>query len=222
MTPAIVLLSGGIDSTTALASTIAAGHPTYALTIDYHQRHRDEIGSAHAVAHQLGAVEHRIVEVSFGDLARSPLTDFTEPVPTGRHPDEIADDPSPATYVPGRNTIFLSLALAWAETVGAHRIVIGATAEDQAGYPDCRPEFLQQWSLIANLGTNIGHLEVHAPFAHMTKAEVLTLGLELGVDYTYTWSCYRPAVGRPCNLCDACVLRKAAFAAIRHVDPALL
>lgn len=215
---AVVLLSGGIDSTVAFALT-AREVDVYALTVDYGQRHRRELESARAVAVDLGAQEHRAVRVDPALFTNTPLVDPAAAVPH-RSLDAIAADRTPATYVPARNTILLALGLAYAEQVGADRIMIGATAEDQTGYPDCRPAFLDAWTAMSRLGTRNGATAV-APLADLTKAEVIERGWDLGVDFSLTWSCYDPQPAGPCRRCDACIVRAAGFANAGMTDPAV-
>lgn len=222
--PAVVLLSGGIDSTTVLADVLNNGHTAHALTVDYRQRHRTEVAAAADIVNRLGAASHRVVSIDSAFTgATGPLTNPNQPIPE-RPLAEAATDPAPVTYVPARNTVLLALALALAETVDANCIYIGATAEDQTGYPDCRPDYFTAWSQMASLGIQRGPITAHAPLAAMTKADVIAHGLKLGVDYTPTWTCYNPTLrpGRrpkPCRACDACALRAAAFAANNIPDP---
>jgi 7-cyano-7-deazaguanine synthase len=219
---AIVLLSGGLDSATACAIARAEGFDVYALTVAYGQRHRREIESARAVGRALGVERHVELQVDLSAFGGSALTDAID-VPKDRDLD--AGD-IPSTYVPARNTVFLSLALAWAETLGARDIFIGVNALDYSGYPDCRPEFVEAFERLARLATKAGvegaTLEVHAPLIRMTKAEIIRRGIELGVDYGITHSCYDPdASGRPCGRCDSCLLRAKGFAEAGIADPAL-
>jgi 7-cyano-7-deazaguanine synthase len=219
---AIVLLSGGLDSATAAAIARAEGYELFALTVAYGQRHRCEIESARAVARALGVTRHVELQVDLATFGGSALTAAIA-VPKDRDLD--ASD-IPSTYVPARNTVFLSLALAWAETLGAPHIFIGVNALDYSGYPDCRPEFIEAFERLAGLATKAGvegtPLEVHAPLIRMTKAEIISRGLALGVDYGITHSCYGPdAAGRPCGHCDSCLLRAKGFAEAGVADPAL-
>lgn len=226
MPKAVVLLSGGLDSATALAVARREGFDIYALSVDYGQRHRIELDRAAAIARQLGAVEHRVVQLDLRTLGGSALTDDI-PVPKDRTDDTIAHG-VPVTYVPARNTILLGLALGYAETVGAFDLVIGANVLDYSGYPDCRPEFLAAFENLANLATRAategsGRFRVRAPLLTLTKAEIIRLGTTLGVDYALTISCYDPdATGRPCGRCDSCQLRRKGFAEAGLADPALL
>lgn len=221
MTPtnsrAIVLLSGGIDSAVALAVAQREGFDAYALTFEYGQRHAAEIEAATLVAGSLGVVRHVTVALDRQVLAASALT--------GGSPTPPADG-IPATYVPARNTIFLAHALAYAETVGATAIFIGANADDHDGYPDCRPAYFDAFERMANLATAAGitgrTVTIRRPLVDMTKAEVVTLGLGLDIDLALTHSCYRPDGARPCGDCDACQLRAAAFAANDMPDPAMV
>ena len=223
MPKAVVLLSGGLDSATALAVARGRGFDCYALSVDYGQRHRVELERAALVATALGAVEQRVVKLDLRQIGGSALTaDIAVPK------DRTADDMSrgvPVTYVPARNTILLGLALGYAETVGAFDIFIGANVLDYSGYPDCRPEFLTAFEGLANLATKAGtegagRFRVHSPLLKMTKAEIIREGVKLGVDYTLTLSCYDPdAAGRACGRCDSCALRKKGFAEAGVPDP---
>jgi len=219
---AVVLLSGGLDSYTAAAIVRAQGYRLFALTIRYGQRHARELESARAVAAATGVARHVELDVDLSIFGGSSLTTDT-PVPKDRpiDPNEI-----PSTYVPARNTVFLALALAWAETLGAEDLVIGVNAVDYSGYPDCRPEFLAAFERLASLATAQGVMggacRIHAPLLTLTKAEIIRKGLELGLDYGLTHSCYDPGPdGRPCNRCDSCALRAAGFAATGVPDPLL-
>lgn len=217
---AVVLLSGGLDSYTAAAMARAEGFELYALTIGYGQRHRQEIESARAVARALGVVRHLELEIDLRGIGGSALTS-DEPVPHGR---DLAAEGIPSTYVPARNTIFLSLALGWAEVLGSHDLVIGVNALDYSGYPDCRPEFIAAFERLAGLATRAGvegaRFHVHAPLLTMTKADIIRRGMSLGLDYGLTHSCYDPdAAGRPCWTCDSCVLRARGFAEAGASDP---
>lgn len=217
---AVVLLSGGLDSATVLALARAAGLQCHALSIDYGQRHASELAAAARVAAALGALEHRVVRVEFGQFGGSALTDSTIAVP------EEPTDGIPVTYVPARNTVMLALALGWAEVVAADAIHIGVNAVDYSGYPDCRPEFIAQFERLASLATKAGvegrPIEVQAPLVHMSKAEIIRTGMRLGVDYALTVSCYSAdADGRACGRCDACRLRREGFVAAGYADPTL-
>ena len=220
---AICLLSGGLDSTTCLAVARRDGYRCYALSFDYGQRHRVELEAAARIAASLAAAEHRVVRIDLRALGGSALTDDI-PVPKSRADHEIASG-IPITYVPARNTIFLAFALAWAEVLEASDIFIGVNAIDYSGYPDCRPEFIQAFETMANLATKAGvegrtRVRVHAPLLRLSKAEIVHLATELGVDFSLTHSCYDPdASGRPCGRCDSCVLRKRGFAAAGVADP---
>ena len=221
--PAVVLLSGGLDSSTCLAEAKAAGFAPYALTARYGQLHEREIESARAVAAALGAVEHREVRVDLGAFGGSALTDAKIAVPRDR-PDEAMSADIPVTYVPARNTILLSVALGWAEVLGATDIFFGANALDWSGYPDCRPEFVAAFENLANVATKAGvegaRFRVHAPLVAMTKAEIVRRALALGVPLEKTWTCYEPqADGRACGRCDACQLRRKGFAEAGADDP---
>ncbi|MDQ8157873.1 MAG: 7-cyano-7-deazaguanine synthase QueC [Gemmatimonadota bacterium] len=221
--PAVVLLSGGLDSATALAVARRDGFTPYAMTFRYGQRHSVEIDAARRVAAAQGVARHVVVDFDLRQWGGSALTGDAE-VPKDRdvaHPsDEI-----PVTYVPARNTIFLSFALAWAETLGAEAIFIGVNALDYSGYPDCRPEYIAAFEQMANLATRAGvegahRLTIHAPLQHLTKADIVRLGASLGVDYAMTTSCYDPAAdGTACGHCDACQLRRRGFAEAGSPDP---
>ncbi|MBI3570975.1 MAG: 7-cyano-7-deazaguanine synthase QueC [Gammaproteobacteria bacterium] len=215
---AVVLVSGGLDSATVLALALAAGARCYALTFDYGQRHRVELEAARRVARQLGAAEHRVVKLDIGWMGGSALTDNRIAVPHESSPG------IPVTYVPARNTVFLSIALGWAEVLGTPDIYIGANAVDYSGYPDCRPEFIRAFESLANLATRAGvegrGFHVHAPLMNMHKHEIIREGSRLGVDYALTLSCYDPdASGLACGRCDACRLRAQGFAEAGVADP---
>ena len=215
---AIVLVSGGLDSATTLALATAAGFRAYALSVDYGQRHRVELEAARRVAASGGAVEHRIMRVDLAAIGGSALTDAAIAVP------EQPTAGIPVTYVPARNTLMLSLALGWAEVVGAAAIYVGVNAIDYSGYPDCRPAFIAAFAALATVATRAGvegrPIAIEAPLLHMTKAEVIRTGLRLGVDYGQTVSCYQPDDGgRACGRCDACRLRREGFAAAGVTDP---
>lgn len=216
--PAVILLSGGLDSATVLAIARQHGYACHALSVDYGQRHDAELEAARRVAHSLGAIEHRIIQLGLGQFGGSALTDAAIAVP--EHPTEGI----PVTYVPARNTVMLSLALAWAEVLNARDIFIGVNAVDYSGYPDCRPEFISAFEHLANLATKAGvegkRLRVHAPLQHLSKSEIIRLGQGLGVDYSQTVSCYQAdAMGRACGRCDACRLRRAGFEQAGLSDP---
>ncbi len=218
----MVLLSGGLDSATAAAIAASEGFELYALTVEYGQRHACEIESARAVARALGAARHVELRVDLSAFGGSALT---APIDVPKDRDLAAAD-IPVTYVPARNTVFLSLAMAWAETLGARDIFIGVNALDYSGYPDCRPEFIAAFERLAALATKVGvegaPLRVHAPLIALTKAEIIRRGLALGLDYGVTHSCYDPDVtGRPCGHCDSCLLRAKGFAEAGVPDPAL-
>ena len=220
---AVALLSGGLDSAVTTAVARSRGFEVYALTLRYGQRHAIEVAAAARLAPKLGVARHEVIDLDLRALTRSALT-ADIPVPTGRDVDHLGDD-IPATYVPARNTVFLSLALAWAETVGAFDIFIGANALDYSGYPDCRPEYLEQFERLANLATKAavegaGHFKIHAPFLQSTKAEIVRMGVDLGVDLGATTSCYQPdESGAACGECDSCLLRRKAFAEAGVKDP---
>jgi 7-cyano-7-deazaguanine synthase len=221
---AVVLLSGGLDSATTLAIAQSEGFKCYALTFRYGQRHRKEIEAAKKVARSLGAVEHRIIDIDLGQFGGSSLTDRKIEVPKDRA-DLGTSSNIPITYVPARNTIFCSFALAWAEVLGAFDIFIGVNATDYSGYPDCRPEFIAAFEKTANLATAAaveakGKFQIHAPIINMTKAEIILTGTKLGVDFSLTHSCYDPdKKGRSCGRCDSCRLRLKGFVEARLKDP---
>ncbi len=222
---AVVLLSGGLDSATAAAWAQNQWQPLTALTLDYGQRHRAEITAACEVAAALGIQDHIILPIDLAAFGGSALVDSTIEVPKNRSASSLTSG-IPVTYVPARNTVFLSLALALAEARGAQRLVLGVNAVDYSGYPDCRPEFLDAFQRLANLATKAaveGHpCEIVAPLVSMTKADIIRTGLGLGVDYGLTTSCYDPAAdGRPCGTCDSCQIRAAGFAAASATDPRL-
>ncbi len=219
MPDAIVLLSGGLDSYTAAAVARAEGFDLYALTVRYGQTHVREVEAARAVARALGIARHVEIDLDLRAIARSALTGAAD-VPK----DRAIDDSIPSTYVPARNTIFLSLALAWAETVGAGDIVIGVNALDYSGYPDCRPEYIRAFEAMAGLATRAGvegrRFRVHTPLIALSKAEIIRRGAALGLDYGLTHSCYDPPPGGgPCGRCDSCVLRAKGFAEAGIPDP---
>ena len=216
---ALVLLSGGLDSATCLAIARAEGFETYALSVEYGQRHAAELAAARRVAAALGAVTHRVAHVDLGQFGGSALTDPALAVPT-----DGLDGGIPITYVPARNTIMLSIAMAWAEVLGARHIYVGVNAVDYSGYPDCRPAFIEAFETMANLATKAGieghRLTIHAPLIDLSKAQIIQRGTGLGVDYGLTVSCYQADDdGRACGLCDACRLRRAGFEAASLPDP---
>jgi 7-cyano-7-deazaguanine synthase len=216
---AVVLLSGGLDSATTLAIARSGGFACYALSVAYGQRHDAELAAARRVAAALGAREHRVVEVGLAQFGGSALTDAAIAVPTAGPQPGI-----PVTYVPARNTVMLSLALAWAEVLGAGDIFVGVNAVDYSGYPDCRPEYLRAFEAMANLATRAAvegaPVAIHAPLIDLSKAQIVRRGVELGVDYALTVSCYQAdADGRACGLCDACRLRRSGFEAAGMADP---
>ena len=219
MKKAVVLLSGGLDSATCLALAKQQGFATYCLSFDYGQRHRAELAAAQRVAAALGASEQRVIDFGLAQFGGSALTDAAIAVPTGGVQPGI-----PVTYVPARNTIMLSLALAWAEVLGSLDIFVGVNAVDYSGYPDCRPEYIAAFEAMANLATRAGvegrKLTIHAPLINLSKAEIIRTGLALGVDYGLTVSCYQAdADGRACGICDSCRLRAEGFAAAGIPDP---
>jgi len=220
---AIVLLSGGLDSSTITAFAKSNGYEIYALSFNYGQRHQFELEAAKKIALQFNVIDHRIANIDLRIFGGSALTDAIE-VPKGRS-EALMDEEIPITYVPARNTIFLSFALAFAEVVGSKDIFIGVNAVDYSGYPDCRPEYIQAYEKMANLATKAGveeldRLTIHTPLIDLKKSEIIKMGLELGVDYGLTSSCYDPnAEGISCGVCDACILRKKGFAEAGTVDP---
>lgn len=224
--PAVVLLSGGLDSTTVLAIAKAQGFASYALSFRYGQRHEQELRAAEAVVARMGVARHVVATIDLREFGGSALTADIA-VPKGRSGPEMSHG-IPVTYVPARNTVFLSFALAWAETLGASDIFIGVNALDYSGYPDCRPEYIAAFETLARLATKAGvegsqRLKIHAPLMHWHKARIIQEGLALGVDYALTSSCYDPADdGRPCGGCDACALRAKGFAEAGLPDPLLL
>ena len=222
MKRAVVLLSGGLDSATVLAICRAEGFEAYALSFRYGQRHAREIAAAQNVARSLGAEEHRIAKIDLRLFGGSALT-AEMAVPKARSANEMASG-IPVTYVPARNTIFLSYALAWSEVLGATDIFLGVNAVDYSGYPDCRPEFIRAFEQLANLATRAGvegnRFTVHAPPLNLSKAEIISRGLSLGVDYALTHSCYDPTSdGRACGVCDSCQLRRNGFREAGIADP---
>ncbi|MBI2825534.1 MAG: 7-cyano-7-deazaguanine synthase QueC [Planctomycetia bacterium] len=221
--PAVVLLSGGLDSATAAAIAGSEGFDLFALSIDYGQRHRQELDAARRVAQSFGVRRHVVLAIDLGQFGASALTAAID-VPKSRTADEMATG-IPITYVPARNTVFLSLALAYAETVAAADIFLGVNALDYSGYPDCRPEYVAAFERLANLATKAGvegtlKFHVHAPLIHMTKAEIIRRGVELRVDFALTHSCYDPSpAGLACGQCDACLLRRKGFDEAGLADP---
>jgi 7-cyano-7-deazaguanine synthase len=217
--PAVVLLSGGLDSATCLAIARAEGHDCHALSFAYGQRHEAELAAARRVAAALGAVQHRVMTIDLAAFGGSALTDASIAVP------EAPSTGIPVTYVPARNTIFLAMALAWSEVLGAHDIFIGVNAVDYSGYPDCRPAFVAAFERMANLATRAGveeaaRLRIRAPLIELSKAGIIRRGLDLGVDYSLTVSCYQADTeGRACGRCDSCRLRREGFVAAGVADP---
>jgi 7-cyano-7-deazaguanine synthase len=215
---AVVLVSGGLDSATVLALAVSQNKHCYALTFDYGQRHRIELDAARRVAQAQGVLDHRVVTLDIGWMGGSALTDAAISVP------QAPSSGIPITYVPARNTVFLSIALGWAEVLGAADIYIGANAVDYSGYPDCRPEFIQAFERLANLATRAGvegsGFRVHAPLMHLHKRDIISKGMGLGVDYSLTLSCYDPdSSGHACGRCDSCRLRAQGFAEAGVADP---
>jgi 7-cyano-7-deazaguanine synthase len=215
---AVVLVSGGLDSATMLAIARAGGYACYAVTFDYGQRHRVELEAARAIAARLGALDHRVVKLDIGWMGGSALTDRAIAVP------EFPTKGIPATYVPARNTVFLSIALGWAEVLGAQDVFIGVNAIDYSGYPDCRPEYIEAFERLARIATRAGvenrPIKIRAPLIQMRKDEIIRTGVGLGVDFALTISCYDPdPEGRACGRCDACRLRRQGFAGAGIADP---
>lgn len=215
---ALILLSGGLDSATVLAMAKADGYACYSMSFDYGQRHRSELQAVERVARQMGVVEHKVIGLNLNGIGGSALTDTSIAVP------ETLAEGIPVTYVPARNTVFLALALGWAEVLGARDIFIGVNAVDYSGYPDCRPEFIAAFEVMANLATKAGvegeGFRIQAPLQMMSKGEIVQAGLRHGVDYSLTVSCYQADDdGRACGKCDSCRLRVAGFAAAAVADP---
>ncbi len=215
---AVILVSGGLDSTTVLAMARAQGYACYTLSFDYGQRHRAELAAAERVSDALGDVEHKVVHLNLDSIGGSALTDTSIAVP------EEASEGIPITYVPARNTVFLSIALGWAEVLEAHDIFIGVNAVDYSGYPDCRPEFIAAFEATANLATRAGvegqRITVHTPLIDLTKGEIIQAGIDLGVDYSLTVSCYQATEdGLACGRCDSCRLRRQGFVDAGVEDP---
>lgn len=215
---AVVLLSGGLDSATVLAWALRQGFEAYALSVSYGQRHRSELDAASRVASALGAHEHRVMSVDLAGIGGSALTDWSLELP------EAPAAGIPISYVPARNTLLLALALGWAEVIGARDLVVGVNAVDYSGYPDCRPEFVQAFETLASLATKAGvegaRFRVHAPLMQMSKAEIIRHGLDWGVDYSMTVSCYQAdGQGRACGRCDSCRLRREGFTCAAVADP---
>jgi 7-cyano-7-deazaguanine synthase len=223
MKKAIILSSGGLDSTTVMAMAKEQGFEIFSLSFDYGQRHRHELEAAHGVAQYLGATQHLVIPLDLRVIGGSALTADID-VPKGRSQQEM-DHRIPVTYVPARNTLFLSYAVAWAEVIHIEDIFIGVNAVDYSGYPDCRPEFIAAFQTMANLATKAGvegklTMRIHTPLMNMNKAQIIQAGAALGVDYGMTHSCYDPsAAGRACGLCDSCILRKKGFSDAGIEDP---
>lgn len=220
---AVVLISGGLDSTTVLAIARSENYACYTLSFDYGQRHRVELRAAEVTAKALGSLEHKVIELDLRSIGGSALTDDAIAVP-----ENVAEGASgiPVTYVPARNTVFLSIALGWAEVLGADDIFIGVNAVDFSGYPDCRPEYIKAYEAMANLATRAGtegqYLHIRTPLIELSKAEIIQLGLDLGVDYSLTVSCYQAnARGEACGKCDSCRLRRFGFAQAGVADPTI-
>jgi 7-cyano-7-deazaguanine synthase len=215
-----VLLSGGLDSTTALAVARSQGFDCHALTVRYGQIHDVELAAAARVAAALGARDHRVVDVGLAQIARSALTTPAIAVPKDRPLGDIgAPGDVPVTYVPARNTVLLALALAWAESLGARDVFLGVNVLDASGYPDCRPAFVAAFEALAQVATRSGGFRIHAPLIELTKAQIIALGLGLGVDYALTHSCYDPRGDAACGRCDACALRRKGFSEAGVPDP---
>jgi len=222
--PAVVLSSGGLDSTTVMAIAREQGFALYSLSFNYGQRHAFELAAAESIAQALGVNQHLVIRTDLTGIGGSALTADID-VPKNRITDKAESQDIPITYVPARNTIFLSYALAWAEVLGAADIFLGVNAVDYSGYPDCRPEYLQAFAQMANLATRAGvegttRVEIHAPLIRMTKAEIIQKGIQLGIDYALTHSCYDPdPAGLACGNCDSCILRKKGFKEAGVSDP---
>ncbi len=219
---AVVLVSGGLDSATTLAIARREGYSCFALSFNYGQRHVSELEAAERVSDSIGVAEHKTIHLGLGDIGGSALTESSIDIPI----DGIETDTIPVTYVPARNTVFLSLALGWAEVLGAQDIFIGVNAVDYSGYPDCRPEFIAEFEKLANLATKAGvegsAWHIHAPLIKMTKADIIRKGMELDVDYGQTVSCYDADIkGRACGVCDSCRLRAEGFASCNVPDPTI-
>ena len=219
---AVVLLSGGLDSTTVLAMALNQGYTCHTLAFDYGQRHRHELDACNTIAQQMNAASHRVFKLDIGQFGGSALTSADIAVPKDRDESHMAD--IPVTYVPARNLVFLSIATAYAETLGASDLFIGVNAIDYSGYPDCRPEFIDAFTQTANLATKLGvegaNIRVHTPLIDLTKAQIITEGTKLGVDYAMTHSCYDPdETGAACGRCDSCVLRRSGFEQAGIDDP---
>jgi len=215
---AVILVSGGLDSTTVLAMTRSQGYACYSLSFDYGQRHRGELHAAERVSCALGDIEHKVVKLNLDSIGGSALTDLSIAVP------EVETGGIPVTYVPARNTVFLSIALGWAEVLGAHDIFIGVNAVDYSGYPDCRPEYIAAFEEMANLATRAGvegqKITIHTPLMQMGKGEIIRAGDTLGVDYSLTVSCYQVTEeGLACGVCDSCRLRRQGFIDAALKDP---
>lgn len=221
---AVILVSGGLDSATTLAIAKEQGYECYAMSFNYGQRHQVELQSAKAISTEMGALEHKVVNLGLDDIGGSALTDNSIDVP--QHESDDVEEGIPVTYVPARNTVFLSLALGWAEVLDAEAIFIGVNAVDYSGYPDCRPEYIDAFQTMANLATKKGVegqlIQIKTPLIHLTKAEIIQKGTALGIDYSKTLSCYTPdKAGRACGLCDSCHLRKQGFESANLADPTL-
>ena len=221
---AVILVSGGLDSATTLAIAKEQGYECYAMSFNYGQRHQIELQSAKIISTELGALKHKVVNLGLDDIGGSALTDNDIDVP--QHESDDIEEGIPVTYVPARNTVFLSLALGWAEVLDAEAIFIGVNAVDYSGYPDCRPEYIDAFQTMANLATKTGVegklIQIKTPLIHLTKAEIIQKGTSLGVDFSQTLSCYAPdSKGRACGLCDSCHLRQQGFEAANLTDPTL-
>ena len=215
---AVILVSGGLDSTTVLSMAVDQGYECYTLSFDYGQRHRSELEAAQRVSHAMAVTQHKVVRLDLGTIGGSALTDVTIAVP------ESETEGIPVTYVPARNTVFLSIALGWAEVLGANDIFLGVNAVDYSGYPDCRPQYIAAFETMANVATKATvegqNLSIHAPLIDMTKAEIVRAGMALGVDYSQTVSCYQASLdGLACGKCDSCRLRQQGFIEAGVKDP---
>lgn len=222
MKKAVILLSGGMDSATTLAIAKDQEFDIHALTFKYGQRHENELGSATKLADHFEVEEHKVMEIDLSNLVKSALTDSSQPLPENRPGEEI-NKVIPDTYVPARNIIFLSFGLAWAESIDAKAVFIGANALDYSGYPDCRPEFYTAYQQVADLGTKRGlegqGVEIRYPLINMSKAQIIKTGVELGVPFELTWTCYDGEEGKACGKCDSCLLRKKGFQEAGVEDP---
>lgn len=223
---AVVLFSGGLDSTTLLAKALSEGYQTYALSFDYGQRHRSELEAALKLSKSMGALDHKVIKLDLRAIGGSALTDAEIDVPEEDYQKGAVSEGIPVTYVPARNTVFLSIAMGYAEVLEADSIFIGVNAVDYSGYPDCRPEYIEAYQVMANLATKTGvegqSIQIETPLINLSKAEIIKLGLSMGVDYSKTVSCYQANTqGLACGKCDSCRLRAEGFSAAQIADPTL-